>query len=137
MALIHVNGIGVGEYNANQTIEAENFYAASGIQKMNSSDGGFYVTGIDNDDYLIYNNIHELHSKTSVTISLSCTKKSSIEIRRVHPDGPILRTSKLEKHPGGHTLTLKLPHLNQTESICFVFKGNGQNLATFDSFTFE
>ena len=41
IALIRVDGIGVGEYDANQTIQAEDFYKASGIVKIESENGGF------------------------------------------------------------------------------------------------
>lgn len=137
MALIHVDGIGVGEYDANQAIQAENFFASSDIQKMHSPDGEFHVAGIDNNDYLIFNNVHGLQSKTSISLNVSRRKTCSIEIRKDQPDGPIIARSKVKINDEIKNVTLELPPIARTENICFVFKGEGQDLATFDSFTFK
>ena len=137
MALIHVDGTGVGEYDANQTIQAENYYESSGVRKMYSPGGEFYVTGIEQDDYLVFNNIHELHTKTSISLHLSCTKSSRIEIRKDQPGGRIIATSKLKADPKEQVVSIELPPLEETENICFVFKGKGQDLVRFDAFSFE
>ena len=59
MALIHVDGTGVGEYDANMgEMEAENYFEASGVSKKEVKKGGFVIWDIENGDYLGYRLVH-------------------------------------------------------------------------------
>ena len=64
MALVRVDGVGVGEYDANNgKIEAEDYFKASGISKQEISNGGFAVGDIGNNDYLVFPNVKGLSGK--------------------------------------------------------------------------
>jgi len=137
MALIHVDGIGVGEYDAHQIIQAENYFASSGVEKIESAEGGFYIGGIDNSDYLIFNQIHGLSLFGKIEINVCSAKNARIEIRRDHPHGQMLACSDLIEHAHYQTIRLKLPPLNESENICLVVRGEGKNLIKLDSFIFN
>ena len=137
MEIIRVDGNGVGEYNANLTIQAEDYFAASSIEKLQSSDGGFCVADIDNNDYLIYNNIRELYSKSRINLNFICHRSAYVEIRKDNPEGPLLTSSELQRTKQKQIVSLKLHGLSDMENICILFKGEGHDLIEFDSFSFN
>jgi beta-xylosidase len=64
MAPIRVDGVGVGQYDANASlIEAEDYFESSGIQKKEIKTGEFALSQIDNWDYVIYPNVKNLADK--------------------------------------------------------------------------
>jgi arabinoxylan arabinofuranohydrolase len=134
MALIRVDGIGVGEYDANYgIIEAEDYYNALGIDKIQSK-GGFVVGHINDGDFLSFNNIKGLKGKTIIQFSLSDLKDAKIEIRDNSPKGKILTSCVLNEKKN---LEFDLPKLKDIQNLCFVFKGKGDDLLKFDSFWFK
>lgn len=139
MALIRVDGIGVGEYDANNgIIEGEDFYDASGIVKTEIPTGGFVIDEVDNNDFLIYPNIKGSSEKTKIEFNLFCKKKSKIEVRKGSPDGELLATCKVPSGTGNNeTVSCDLPTLSDMETWCFVFVGKGSNMLQFDSFVFK
>jgi hypothetical protein len=66
MALIRVDGIGVGEYDANQTIQAEDFFKALGITKKEKGKNNFEVAEISDDDFLVFNNVNGLNPNSAI-----------------------------------------------------------------------
>lgn len=140
MALIRVDGIGVGEYDANKgAIEAEDYFHAVKIAKNENPDGGFMLTDIDNNDYLVYPNIKGLNGKFDIEFKLKALQNASIEIRENSPVGKLLSTCTISTNSSNsfETISCAIPALNNTHSLCFVFKGEENQLMLFDSFLFK
>lgn len=138
MALIRVDGIGVGEYDANQTIQAEDYFKASGIAKKESKMGGFAVGEISNNDYLLYQNIKGLSGKTKIELNVVANKKATIEIHQNSPKGKLLSSCKFASTENSkETVVCDLPSMFDKETLCFVFVGKDTNLMQLDSFTFK
>lgn len=139
MALIRVDGIGVGEYDAdNGAIEAEDFFKASDLVKKENKNGGFSISGINNGDYLTFNNIKGLEGKTKIVFNAHAAKNVEIEIRVGAPSGEIITTCSIKR---GNNQKLSnyefdIPTLSGTQNLCFVFRGEGKNLLEFNSFEF-
>jgi hypothetical protein len=136
MALIRVDGTGVGEYNANQTIEAEDYFKASGVVKKGTRKGGFRIGGIGEDDYLVFNNIHGLKNKNKIWFGVLVHEDSKIEIRKNNPEGTLITTCTMTKEEKKGWYEFVLPQLNDTENLCFVFRGKIKNLLELDAFYF-
>ena len=140
MALIRVDGTGVGQYDADKgPIEAEDYFKASGITKKEDGKGGFWVGGIDDGDYLVYNNISGLNNKTILQIRASNVKKTTLEVRGDAPDGPVLALYPLsnEYKTSQGVFEFDIPRLEELQNICFVFNGEGRDLLEFDLFAFR
>jgi hypothetical protein len=134
MALIRIDGIGVGEYDANKgAIEAEDYYKASGISKKEIKSGGFVIDEINDGDYLTFNNVKGLSGKTKIEISASQVKDVQVEIHENSPEGKILTSFTLKKNKILFDLPLEQDKLN----LCFVFKGKGKKLLQFDAFSIK
>lgn len=138
MALIRVDGVGVGEYNANITIEAEDYFKAVGIVKKEKQSGGFVIDQIDNKAFVVYPNIKGLNGKTNIEFRLLCHKKSILEIRKNAPEGSLLASIELTADSNAEeTINCDLPILHDTENLCFVFVGKDKSLLQIDSFSFK
>jgi len=140
IAPIRVDGTGVGRYDANRgSIEAEDYFAASQISKLENKGGGFSVGSIDPGDFLTFPNIYGLEGKTKLAILATVYQDVTVEIRRDSADGDILAAYQLNKGDGpGRTNVYRIDFPSQKKAdLCFVFKGKKDNLLTFDSFSFN
>jgi len=139
IALIRVDGVGVGEYDANNPIEAEDYFKAAGIEKKENEAGGFYVSEISDGDYMVFNNVKGLENKTEISLNIAKSQKCRVEMRRGTPTGELISTIHFNWKEGKKTGSFKssVPRLNETENLCFVFKGDGKNLLEFNAFTFK
>ena len=141
MAPIRVDGIGVGQYDANNgRIEAEDYFKASQINKIENKEGGFEVANIDNGDFLTFPNIYGLEQKTKIEFKVTVLKEVTIEIHHDSPEGKIPAAYKLNKPKGKTSSNLyefNFPVQESAKSLCFVFKGEKKDLLIFDSFSFK
>ncbi len=141
MATIRVDGTGVGEYDASQpVIEAEDYFISSGIRKTGLANGGFAVDAIENNDFLIFPNIKGLKNKTKIEFRVLKSKSSIIEIRSKSNDGILLAKCKIAgKKTGGNfeNISVSITDPGDTQSLCFVFKGEGKELFKLDSFSIK
>lgn len=134
MAMIRVDGVGVGNYDANQgKIEAEDYFKAEGISKKEKENGGFVLNNISNNDYLIYPNIKGLSDKNKISFSADVHQKMEIEIRENSPSGKLLKKVCLSVSDDKNE-EFKLKKLSKVKGLCFVFKGKKDDLLTLDSF---
>lgn len=136
MALVRVDLIGVGEYDAKQgLIEAEDYFKSYGTNKKESSNG-FVVQDIDDEDFLVYPNVSGLKGMKEVAFNLETKKQVVIEIRKGSDQGEILASGVIpSKHSGTFNVPLSVD--GDKESLCFVFKGSGKRMLEFDSFKIE
>ena len=141
MAIIRVDGNGVGEYNAGSgKIEAEDYFKASGNKKMETEGSGFMVGEIRKENYLIYPNIKGLSGKTQMEFSLIHKGTVSIEIRNGSPESELIGKYYLKgKNPqsGFRNFTCSLPEMPDKRSICLIFGGKGLKSLQLDSFLFK
>jgi hypothetical protein len=141
IAPIRVDGTGVGQYDANTgSIEAEDYFAASQIQKFENRGGGFHVSEIDPGDFLTFPNIHGLEDKGEIVLKATALQKVSVEIHRDSPEGEVLASYKLRKHKGksaSDVHTFDFPPQEGAANLCFVFRGRKDQLLIFDSFNFH
>ena len=143
IAPIRVDGIGVGQYDANKgSIEAEDYFNAPKMNIIETNDGGFAVVNINNDFFLIYPNINGLSQKSKIEFNVTVLKNVTIEVHQDSPYGKKLASYTLYKRAGKdvpHLYVFDFPEQKKTTSLCFVFKGNKnkKDLLIFDSFLFK
>ena len=141
MALIRVDGIGVGEYDANNgKIEAEDYFKASGTLNKENSGGGFSVAGIEDQDYLVFPNIKGLSGKRSIEFSVRKNSQATIEIRKNSPEGEFVAACKFDGKKQSDTfesVIFNLPEMPEKQSLCLVFRGKGKDLMELDGLSFK
>ncbi len=138
MALIRVDGIGVGEYDSNQVIQAEDYFKASGIEKKQNGEGGFCVSAIRDGDYMIFNNVKGLGNKNAMKLDICMAKKCTIELRLDNPDGKLISEVKIDTiKEEGIVIESPLSTVNDVENLCIVFKGKGADLCELNAFHFH
>lgn len=139
--LIHKNG--VGQFDANWgTIEAEWFMDMSDgpLKKQMSVKNKFEIVNISDGDYLCYPNIKHCHENPVVKIKYSCNnmKGGEIQIRAYSANGPLLNnvsfvsTGSWQKY---EELEIPLSGVPSGKlSLCFLVKGEGEDIIHIDSF---
>jgi hypothetical protein len=138
MALIRVDGIGVGENDANQTIQAEDYFKALGIEKTEKQSGGFVIDEISNNDFLTFQYVCGLKGKSKIEFTLVPNKNTTIEIRQNSPEGKLLASCEIPKGSKSEkTVNCNLPPMSDKVTLCFVFIGEGKQLLQLDSFKFK
>lgn len=136
MAKIRVDGIGVGNYDANQgKIEAEDYFKAEGISKKETINGVFVLNNISKNDFLVYPNIKGLSNKNKISFTVNVYKKTKVEIRENSPKGKLLQKICLVVSDTKNQ-EFKIKDLSKVKNLCFVFKGKKENALELDSFQF-
>lgn len=137
MALIRVDGIGVGAYDTNNgKIEAEDYFKASGISKEENKAGGFHVTGMKKGAFLCFPNVYGLEQKTKIEFKAVDAKGVTIEVRDGSPDGEVLVVYRLSKQ-SSNAYKFDFPEQKGVKGLCFVFKCEKGNLFKLDAFEFN
>jgi arabinoxylan arabinofuranohydrolase len=138
MALIRVDGVGVGRYEAtNGKIEAEDYFKASGTSKVELGTG-FAVKDVDHEDFLTFPNINDLENKSKIQFKTKDLKNVTIEIHKDSPDGELVASYDLKGNGKGiKSHEFDFPKRESSMSLCLVFKGKEKNLLVFDSFEFN
>lgn len=140
MALIRVDGIGVGEYDAdNGIIEAEDYFKGSGIMQREVANQKFAVCDIEDNDFLVFPMIKGLKGKSSIEFKIARNKSTSIEIREDSPQGKLLASCRVEagkSAKGFESISCNLPEMDDRQTLCLVFKGTGKQLIQLDAFRF-
>jgi arabinoxylan arabinofuranohydrolase len=135
MATIRVDGIGVGEYDANKKIEAEDYYKASRLFKTENTSGGFSISGIQNNDFLIFNKVKNLENKTKIHLNATIFSNTTIELRKNTASGKLIKKITLQK--GTSNPIIQIGALENTVNLVFVFKGKNGNLLDFNYCQFK
>ncbi|HEC43331.1 MAG TPA: carbohydrate-binding protein [Bacteroides sp.] len=141
IAPIRVDGTGVGQYDASTgSIEAEDYFKASKISKVETREGGFMVADIGDGDFLTYPNIQGLEEKSRIEFRILAPQGAAIVIHQGSPGGDIIASYKLKKsraQTGSVTYTFDFPPQEGKTSLSFVFRGKKDKLLKFDSFSFH
>lgn len=133
--LIRVDGTGVANYKADGgVIEAEDYYKASNIKKIENKDVGFSVGNISNGDYLEFCNVKGLKGKKGIQLNFSKIDKCTVELRRNNKDGELIATIDCKKEQCFGQFETPLDDI---EDLCFVFKGDNLKSTAFDFYSFK
>ena len=141
MAVIRVDGTGVGEYDADMgKIEAENYFSAAGNKIQENKQGGFEVEDFRKGNYLIFPQIKGSGNKKQIIFKLSQEGPGFIEIRKESPVGELIGKYNLKKtdsYSGYRDYTFSFSGSADSQSLCLIFTGKGMKSLKFDSFTFK
>lgn len=141
MAIIRVDGTGVGEYDATDgKIEAEDYFKASGNKTIEIKNDGFVVSEMQKNNFLIYPNIKGLKGKKRIEFRFVSTGPVSIEIRNGSPESELIgryHVKGKKPHPGFRNFACNIPEMSDKQSICLIFGGKGLKSLQMDSFLFK
>lgn len=135
IALIRVDGIGVGEYDANYIIEAEDYFKASGVEKKHTGKNRFCVAGFSTGDFLTFNNVNGLEGKTGIQFFYSSAQNAKLEIRENSPDGKLISSCIFQAGKNMKQLCAFKPS-GAIMNICFVFQSEENAEMELDAFSF-
>ena len=135
---------GVGQYDATwDQIQGEWYFAVSeGVHKQENVDG-FELRGIKDGSYLYYPNVNGMRQNAKMFVQGSCDyTPCQIEVREESSFGSVLGCCRVQpeatiQHGGTREFEIPLTNTHGTHSLCFVFRGEGEDLFTFESFRFE
>lgn len=140
MATIRVDGIGVGQYDANNgTIEAEDYFKANSINKIENIQGGFSIQSNANDGFVIYPNIKNLKSKKTIEFQILSKTNTEIEVRENSPTGQLLATCNFTSNntKAFKKESFKIKGLNKVQTICLVLKASANSNLKINRFEFK
>jgi hypothetical protein len=138
---IYINRIGVGEYDARDVIQAEDYFRGDSVQQTESPDGGFEVRSIRNGTVLVYPNVANvpIHAAMSFRVANGNAKAATIEIRLGSVNGPLLGHRKVPGNGNWRSYkTVSCPLKNQSSAfdLYLVFKGSENDLLHLNWFSF-
>ena len=139
-----IQDVGVGQYDtAWPSIKGEWYFAASdGVYKKENGDG-FEMRGITDGAYLYYQNVHNLDENAKLLVRGKCEHTAcTIEVREGGADGDLLGICTCEpecaiQHGDTREFPITLQNDEGTHSLCFVFRGEGEELFVLEDFRFE
>ncbi|WP_139125159.1 carbohydrate-binding protein, partial [Bacillus solimangrovi] len=126
------NPNGQSGFDAFEKIEAEQYTSMSGVQTEQTSDvgGGLNVGYLDNEDYLVFNDVDFGSGATEVAARIaSQTAGGTIELRLDGKDGQLIGTVDLTNTGGWQEWETKTATISNTTGIhdlYVVFKGETQ-----------
>ncbi|WP_241664767.1 family 43 glycosylhydrolase [Seonamhaeicola maritimus] len=139
METIRVDGNGVGNYDANDSIEAEDYFKSNNLIKVENTKGGFSVQPLESISYAVYPNIKNLNNKTILELEVIAEEASQIEVREGNPEGNLLFSCEVPKNDI-YTIqkrNFNTKNLKDNQSICLVFKGVNRKSFTLNRFKFK
>ncbi len=144
IAPVRIDRTGVGQYNAQQPIEAEDYYSADGVVVKESppAAGGFELRGIHNGSHVEYPKVMNLPPRATISFRYAAEVggATTVEVRESTPLGGLLGTCQLPGTDGWAkygTASTALRNAEGTQNVCLVFRGEaGKELARLDQFSF-
>ena len=139
MATIRVDGVGVGNYNANTTIEAEDFFKSNNVVKVENTKGGFSIEPTEGLSYVVYPNIKNLSNVATLELEVIAKAALQIEVRENDANGILLFTCNVPKNEiyTFQKRNFKTKNIKDNQSLCFVFKGVNQQSFKLNRFKFK
>jgi hypothetical protein len=139
MATIRVDGIGVGQYDANNGyIEAEDYFKADAVNKTENVMGGFSIMPEETNGFVTYPNIQNLNKKSYIEFQFLSQTDTEIEVREGNSSGKLLATCKFAANTtkAFKTKSFKIEDLNNGQTICLVFKSSAIEQLKINRFRF-
>jgi hypothetical protein len=118
--------------------QIEDYFKESGGEKIENETGVCSIGDFKDAEYLIFNNINGLKDKNKILIKATAYKNSEIKIRKYSPEGELITTFKFQdNNKTNGTFDIHELKFEDTNNLCFLFRGNGTKLLEFDSFSFK
>ena len=142
IAPVRVDGIGVGEYDANQgKIEAEDYFAAENTVKRETREGEFVVSANSGANYVSYPNVRGLAGKKNITLRIStpAPSTSKIEIRKGSTTGQVVGSFDIQTYLPNvfREYTAELPDLEPKEALFISLDPLDGQVVNLDYFLFH
>ena len=140
MATIRVDGIGVGQYDANSGyVEAEDYFKADQINKTENVMGGFSINPKKTNGFVTYPNIQNLNKKSTIEFEFLSKTDTEIEVREGSPNGKLLVTCNLDSNntKAFNNKSFKINGLHNGQTICLVFKPSAIEHLKINRFRFK
>jgi hypothetical protein len=125
IATIRVDGVGVGQYDANnRLIEAEDYFKANNVDKIENVMGGFSIEPNKANSFVTYPNIQNLNKKSNIEFEFLSQTDTQIEVRENGPKGKILAICNFPSNntKAFKTESFKIEELQNNQTVCLVFK---------------
>jgi hypothetical protein len=140
IAPIVLDTVGVGQYDARQKVEAENYFKAVSATQNECLDG--FAVSVSDGSLLAYPNIRNMPENATATFRYASLNRDSatIEVYDRYPDGELLGTCQAPETKSRNifsTTTCRLKNKAGMNSIVLVFRGKGVELLRLDSFLFN
>ena len=141
MATIRVDGVGVGNYVASESIQTENYFKADGLIKK-EFENDFVVETSANKSYLNYPNIKGLEEYSKLNLNIRAPKGGnfSVEIRKDSLKGELIgeKTLKLQETTIYlQNIEINLSSLDNKENLYFLIEQLNNKSLQMDSFVFS
>ena len=140
MATIRVDGIGVGQYDANKGyIEAEDYFKANKVYKTENVMGGFSINPKETNGFVMYPNIQNLNKKNIIEFEFLSQTDTDIEVREGDPNGKLLVTCNFASNntKAFKNKSFKIEGLDNGQNICLVFKPSAIDNLKLNRFRFK
>ena len=143
MAPIRLDLIGVGEYDARMPrIEAEDYFAATGVEQGECPAGGFEVRGLRNGSGLVYPKVKNLEPKMRMRLRVASVNTGGVklEIHDKVPTGKLLGTCAIPDTGGWdhyQTVECDLKSMQPTADLCLVPLGGTNELLRLDWYSLQ
>jgi hypothetical protein len=138
IAPVALDTIGVGQYDARNSIEAENYFRSVNATQSETIDGGFAVNVFDG-SILEYPNVRNLPPNASVSLRYAGFNRNAttVEVYDRYPDGRLLGSCEATETRSRNifgSVTFQLTNDAGVSGLVFVFRGKGGELLRFDNF---
>ena len=140
MDVIRVDGVGVGQYDANNgSIEAEDYFKANNVYKTENTIGGFSINSKENNGFVTYPNIQNLKAKSTIEFEILSKTDTEIEVRDGSPTGKLLAMCKFTANntKAFKKESFKTDALQNGQTICLVFKASTIDNLKINRFKFK
>ena len=133
---------GVAQYDARwDEIKSVWYFAASDELYKKDTENGFEMRGVQDGSYLYDPEIANMRQNARLYLGVEAQKPCGIEIRENSPFGHVLGTCRVPAADPNGTCVAEiecpLENTHGTHGLCFVFRGEGEELLRFRSFCFE
>lgn len=143
IAPVRLDRVGVGQYDGQRVIEAEDYFDAEGAMPRESAgaSGGFELRGIHDGSHVEYPRVMNLPAHTTISLQYSTNAKAAttVEVHEGKPGGPLLGTCKLPDTGGWmnyRMVSTSLGNTAGTRDICLVFHGDSDEGPHLDWISF-
>jgi arabinoxylan arabinofuranohydrolase len=92
---IYINRLGVGEYDSETPIPAENYFALNHGKQVESSEGGFEVRDLRSGSALDYPNIMNVPADVVATLYSASSPGCTVEVRSIDAPDTVLGSCKI------------------------------------------
>jgi arabinoxylan arabinofuranohydrolase len=139
IAPVKIDKLGVGRYDARETIQAENYFSMTNAEKQEKDSGGFEIRNVKNGTALQYPNVFNLPKNATLSLKAAVAAKGKTTVF-VYGNGK--RIGKVNVTSTGswgnyQSFVSKLTNQNDTMSITLRVKGPKKEALRIDEFGFN